>query len=282
MKIGDLRTAAREVGAEAATGSNGWAISPTKSATGHAMLFINPHVFFFGPTQFYEGHLHSDEGWDISGASPFGFPFPMIGHNESWVESHGQLSDNSDIYAERFDDRANMLAYRYGDGCRTATEWTEVVKVKTDKDIKTKSFRLRKTHHGPVISEKGEKVLTLKLAKLEEGGQLEQWYLMSKARSLVEFKAAMSRIAIPMFNTIYADRDGNIFYLYNAAVPRRSTKFDWTKPVGNGSNPETEWQGYHSFDELPQVTNPKGGFTELQFDTFPDDKRGQSLQVRLP
>lgn len=262
VKADDLRTAAPEVSAEAAIGSNGWAISPSKSATGHAMLFMNPHVFFFGPTQFYEGHLHSDEGWNISGASPFGLPFPVIGHNEYLGWTHTVNSpDNSDIYIERFDDPANRLAYRYGEGYRRATEWSEVVKIKTDQGVKTKSFRLRKTHHGPVISEKDGKVLTLKLAKIEEGNQLEEWYLMTKARSLAEFKSAMSRLAIPMFNTIYADRDGNIFYLYNAAVPRRSDKFDWTKPV-DGSNPETEWRGYHSFQELPQITNPASGFIQ--------------------
>ena len=54
---------------------------------------------------------------------------------------------------------------------------------------------------------------------------------------------------------------GNIFYVYNGAIPKRSAKLDWTKPV-DGSNPETEWQGYLGFDELPQVENPKCGFLE--------------------
>ena len=58
-----------------------------------------------------------------------------------------------------------------------------------------------------------------------------------------------------------ADRDGNIFYVYNGSVPRRPTKFDWSKPV-DGSNPEAEWQGYHTFNELPQLMNPKTGFMQ--------------------
>jgi penicillin amidase len=78
---------------------------------------------------------------------------------------------------------------------------------------------------------------------------------------MAEFKAALARTAIPMFNAMYADREGNIFYVYNGAVPRRSTKFDWSKPV-DGSNPETEWQGFHKFEELPQLTNPKTGFLQ--------------------
>jgi acyl-homoserine lactone acylase PvdQ len=62
-------------------------------------------------------------------------------------------------------------------------------------------------------------------------------------------------------NITYADRDGNIFYAYNGAVPRRSARFDWRKPV-DGSDPETEWKGFYPFDEMPQLTNPPGGYVQ--------------------
>src|SRR5688500_1668846 len=50
-------------------GSNGWVIGPSKSATGHAMLFINPHLPFFGYGQVYEGHIRRDEGWNLTGST---------------------------------------------------------------------------------------------------------------------------------------------------------------------------------------------------------------------
>jgi penicillin amidase len=262
LHLEDTRTASRRVDNEASPGSNMWAISPRKSASGHAMLFINPHVFFFGPTQFYEGHLHSNEGWNISGASFFGMPFPVIGHNEYLGWSHTvNYPGISDLYVEKFDDPRNPLAYAYASGHRNAIEWTEVIKIKNDRGIESKSFTVRKTHHGPIVFVKGNQVLALRLAKLDEGGLIDEWYAMGRAHSLTEFKAAMSRLAIPMFNTMYADRDGNIFYVYNAAVPRRSAKVDWTKPL-DGSSPESEWQGYHRFEELPQLTNPVTGFLQ--------------------
>src|ERR1035438_9436916 len=84
---------------------------------------------------------------------------------------------------------------------------------------------------------------------------------MSKSKNMAEFKSAVSALAIPMFNIVYADRDGNIFYLYNGAVAKRDTKYDWSKPM-DGSDPGTEWQGFLTMDQLPQATNPKSGFVQ--------------------
>jgi penicillin amidase len=262
LKSDEVPGAVREEQTAAQIGSNMWAISPSKSATGHAMLLINPHQPFFGPGQWYEGHVHSDEGWDMSGASFFGSPFPTIGHNEYLGWSHTVNDpDIADVYIEKFDDPKNPLNYRYADGHRTATEWTETLKIKDGSGAAMHNYTIRKTHHGPIVAVRDGKQLAIKLAMLEEGGQLDEWYAMTRAKSMQEFKAAMSRVAIPMFNAVYADRKGNIFYVYNGAIPRRSTRFDWSKPV-DGSNPETEWHGYHPFDELPQLTNPKTGFVQ--------------------
>ncbi len=247
---------------EPIVGSNMWTVTPSKSASNHALLFINPHQPFFGPGQWYEGHVHSDEGWDMSGASFFGSPSPTIGHNEYLGWSHTVNDpDIVDLFIEKFDDAKNPLAYRYGDAYRTATEWTDTISVKTSKGVEPKSFKFRKTHHGPIVTVREGKPLAIKLARLEEGGWSDEWYQMSKAKSMAEFKTAMAKCAIPMFNAMYADRDGNIFYIYNGAVPKRAAQFDWSKPV-DGSNPATEWQGYHSFEELPQLTNPKTGFMQ--------------------
>jgi penicillin amidase len=243
-------------------GSNMWAVAPSKSASGHAMLFINPHQPFFGTGQWFEGHVHSNEGWDMSGASFFGSSFPTIGHNAVLGWSHTvNKPDISDVWEETFDKPGDRLAYRYGNGYRQATEWTDVVKLKTDAGVVDRKFTFRKTHHGPLVAKRDGKWLAVRMAQFEEGGQIDEWYTMSKAHNFEEFKKAMAAIAVPMFNAVYADRDGNIFYVYNGAVPKRSLKFDWDKNV-DGSDPETEWHGYHAFNELPQVTNPKSGFVQ--------------------
>ena len=243
-------------------GSNGWVIGPAKSATGHAMLFINPHLPFFGSGQVYEGHIKSDEGWNFTGYTRFGFPFPYVGHNESlgWV-STDNAADQADLYLETFDDSAHPTAYRYGKGYRQATVWTDTIAVKTEGGIERRVFSFRKTHHGPIMGVRDGKPLALRMAKLDGDGWLEEWFKMTRARRVSELKAAMRPLNMLFGNVMAADADGNTFYLYNGAVPVRDPRFDWSAPV-DGSDPATEWKGYHPIADLPQLTNPPTGWMQ--------------------
>jgi acyl-homoserine-lactone acylase len=257
-----LQTAEIENDLKGHTGSNGWVIGPSKSATSHAMLFINPHLPFFGPGQVYEGHVHSDEGWNFTGYTRFGFPLPYVGHNENggWV-STDNAADLTDVYLERFDDPVRPLAYKYGKDYRFATEHVEEIRVKTAAGLETRRFIMRKTHHGPIVAARDGKLLSIRMAKFESDGWLREWYDMTRAKSLAALKRAMAPLNMLFGNVMYADRQGNTWYLYNGAVPKRDPRFDWTKPV-DGSDPATEWQGYHTIDELPQLTNPKTGWMQ--------------------
>jgi len=246
----------------ASRGSNGWAISPRHTRDGHALLFINPHLPFFDPGQVYEGHVISNEGWNFTGYTRFGFPFPYVGHNESagWV-STDNAADVADLYIEKFDLPADPLAYRYGQDHRRAVEWQDTILVKTEAGVETRTFRFRKTHHGPIVATKDGQLVALKMARFEADGWLAEWYAMTRARNLAEFKAAMRPMNMLFGNAMFADLDGNTFYIYNGAVPRRDLAFDWSQPV-DGSDPRAEWQGIHEFDELPQLTNPRSGWMQ--------------------
>jgi penicillin amidase len=258
---GQVRKVAEEV--RAAVGSNAWAIAPSRTRSKKAMLFANPHQPWFGYGQFYEGHLKSGEGLNFAGSAFFGGPLLTMGHNEvlGWAHTVNE-PDVGDVWLETFDDPDNKLNYRYGDGYRLATAWQETIKVKTAEGLQEKTFVLKKTHHGPVIGANADgKQLSVRIARLSEGSRLRQSLKMTKARDFGEWKAAMAELNLQMFNTCYADNQGNIFYVYNGAVPKRDGSFDWTRPV-DGSNPKTEWLGLHAFADLPQILNPPSGFLQ--------------------
>lgn len=243
-------------------GSNTWAVNGEKSTSGNSLLFINPHLSFFGNAQVYEAHIMSETGWNFTGYTRFGFPFPYVGFGEKigWSSTDNN-ADLVDAYIEDFVEFPADLSYHYNGDIIPAKSWIEQIKIREGDTILTQELSFIKTHHGPIVSIQNNDYLSIKMAKYEDAGWLDQWYWMTKAQNLAEFKAAASRLDVLFGNYTYADVEGNIMYVYNAAIPIRSEKYDWTQPV-DGSITDTEWKGYHTFDELPQVMNPASGWIQ--------------------
>lgn len=242
-------------------GSNMWAIAPQRTKSGNAMLFINPHIPL---DQLYEGHLCSQEGLNISGGYAYGsFLFPFAGHNErlGWSLTVN-YPDIIDVYIEEFVPDSDPLQYRYDEQSRLATTWKESIMVKQfSGDLKPVNIDCVKTRHGPVFFNVGDKGYSIAAAKIEEGGFPQQLYAMSKSRNLSEFKAAVGETALAFHNVMYADVEGNIWYVYNCATPKRNEDIKWDQPV-DGTTSDTSWNGYHSLKDLPQVLNPKCGWMQ--------------------
>ena len=242
-------------------GSNEWAVAPSRTADSSTLLLINPHQSFVGVQRYAEIHLDSREGLRFSGLTVFGFLLPYMGNNErlGWAYTDN-YADHSDLYGLVFDDTDAPLRYRYGKAHRSAEAWTDSIRVRTGNGLETRAFRFWNTHFGPVVgvADNG-RPLAVKLARMAEGGWYDQWDAMIRARTLDEWKAAVRTLRVPYMNTMYADADGNIGYIYNSAVPRRLAGID---PSGilDGSDQRTEWQGFHALDELPQVWNPPTGW----------------------
>ena len=242
-------------------GSNQWALAPSRTADGSTLLLINPHQSFVGVQRYAEIHLDSREGLRFSGLTVFGFLLPYMGNNDrlGWAYTDN-YADHSDLYGLTFDDAGNPLHYRYDGGYREADSWIDSIRVRTATGMSVRSFRFWSTHHGPIVgmAEDG-RALAVKLARMDEGRWFDQWDGMIRARTLDEWKTAVAQLHVAYMNTMYADADGNIGYIYNSAVPRR---LPGTDPAGilDGSDPATEWQGFHSLAELPQVWNPDTGW----------------------
>lgn len=257
----DLTAFAAEV--QASIGSNQWAVGPGKTRRGSTMLFINPHQPWYGPGMFTEMHVKSDEGWDFSGCMFPGSPFPTAGFNDrlGWAYTVNE-PDIADVYRVTFDKADEPLAYRYGDGYRQAEAWKTTLKVLTPQGLVERAFQFRKTHYGPVFKqEDATHFLAARVPKLYDGSRFVQSYRQTKARNFEEWHAAVSTLQLQTFNTMYADADGNIYYLYNGTIAKRDPSVDWTRPV-DGSDPKNEWGDFHPIEELPQILNPASGYVQ--------------------
>jgi acyl-homoserine-lactone acylase len=243
---------------EEPTGSNGFAIAPPNSASGKALLWINPHTSFFFRE---EAQLVSEEGLNAYGALTWGQFFVYQGFNDraGWMHTSSGV-DNIDEYLETVVKKDNGVFYKYGGEDRAMTMRKVVVPYKTATGMAQREFMVYRTHRGPIVRAVDGKWVSVRLME-EPVKALTQSYTRTKARNLKEFRDIMEMHTNSSNNTVFADAEGNIAYFHSNFVPKRDPKLDWGKPV-DGSNPATDWQGVHTFDESPNVVNPKGGWIQ--------------------
>ena len=241
--------------------SNVFAIAPHRSSDGYTRIWINSHQPWDGPVAWYEAHFISDEGWDFYGALFPGSPIPFIGHNPFLGWSHTVNSpDLIDVYELTINPKNNDQYWFEG-------SWKDLKVRKVP--IKVKLFgpfswtfkrKVKESIHGPVM-EFDHGTYALRISSLKNMKFMEEWYRMGKATNFNEFRNAMEIHALPMFNTGYADKDGNIFFVYNAKIPKRDDRYNWHELLA-GDEQANIWTSYVPFDSLPQVLNPPDGFLQ--------------------
>jgi acyl-homoserine-lactone acylase len=240
-------------------GSNGFAIAPSRTASGAALLLINPHTSFFFRT---EAHVRSDEGLNAYGALTWGQFFVYQGFNErvGWMHTSSGV-DAIDEYAETVTEKpGGGYTYRHGGIERPLITRPVEVAYKTAGGLRKKAFTIYATHHGPIVRADKGKWISVGLMQ-EPVKALIQSYTRTKATDYDSFKRSVELRTNSSNNTVYADADGNIAYFQAGFVPRRDPAFDWSRPV-DGSNPATDWKGLHPVDELPNLKNPPNGWIQ--------------------
>lgn len=240
------------------TGSNGIAIAPANTASGHALLLINPHTSFFFRS---EMQATSDEGLNAYGAVTWGQFFIYQGFNEraGWMHTSSGV-DNIDEYLESVTKKGDDYVYKYGDEERPVSVSTISVPYATPSGPASREFTVYRTHHGPVVRETNGTWVSVRLME-EPVKALTQSFSRTKAKSYQAFREGMELHTNSSNNTVFADADGNIAYFHANFIPKRDPTLDWSKPV-DGSTPATEWQAPMSIDESPNVLNPPNGWIQ--------------------
>jgi len=238
------------------SGSNGVAIAPSNTAQGHALLLINPHTSFYFRSEL---QMVSEEGLDAYGAVTWGQFFVYQGFNPhvGWMHTSSGVNALSE-YLETVEKKADSYYYKYGDKELPVTIGQISVPYMTEHGSAEMKFAVYRTQHGPVIGEQDGKWVTVRLMQ-EPVKALIQSYTRTKATDYKSFRQTMELHTNSSNNTIYADADGDIAYFHGNFIPRRDTRFDWTKPV-EGSDPASDWHGLLSVDETPHLLNPKSGW----------------------
>ncbi|MGD0124872.1 MAG: penicillin acylase family protein [Terriglobia bacterium] len=238
------------------SGSNGLAVAPSNTTQGHALLLINPHTSFYFRSEL---QMVSEEGLDAYGAVTWGQFFVYQGFNPrvGWMHTSSGVNAMSE-YLETVEQKADSYYYKYG-GKEFAVITGQIrVPYRAERGIAERRFTVYRTQHGPVIGEQDGKWVTVRLMQ-EPVRALIQSYTRTKATDYKAFRQTMELHTNSSNNTIYADADGDIAYFHGNFIPRRDTRFDWTKPV-DGSDPATDWHGLLSVDETPHLLNPKSGW----------------------
>ena len=239
-------------------GSNGFAIAPSKTVSGNAILYINPHVtFYFRP----EVAVQSEEGLHAYGAVTWGQFFVYQGFNEhcGWMHT-SSYSDVADTYIEKVSKKENGFFYQYENEFRPVKQKEISIRYLSNGSLLTKTFTTYYTHHGPVMAKRNGQWISVKANNRDMKGLIQSWQ-RTKANGYQAFKKTMELLANTSNNTVYADDQGNIAYWHGNFMPKRDPQFNWSKPV-DGSTSATEWKGLHSLDELIQVHNPATGWIQ--------------------
>jgi acyl-homoserine-lactone acylase len=253
-------------------GSNAWAVSPSRSVSGHAMLVANPHLYWGDLFTWFEVHLNLPDA-NIYGASLVGSPALGIMFNEHLGWTHTvNTHDGADLYELTLADGG----YDYDGVIRPFAVDSIELHIKEGDSSRTEILVVKRSIHGPVVKEDEKHALALRVAALDASQIFTERWNMALTTNLEEFEASLQDLQTPMFTVMYADKSGNILHLFGGQTPQRPAgDYDWSGVVP-GNTSATLWNDHHPYEDLPRVLNPESGWLQNANDppwttTFPEE-----------
>ena len=251
-------------------GSNNWVVAGSHSATGKPLLANDPHLKLSTPALWYFARLQAP-GLKVAGATLPGLPGVVLGQNEHIAWGFTNTGpDVQDLYLEQIDPQ-DAKRYRTPEGWANFETTGDLIKVKGQPDV---AITVRRTRHGPVISDAGTTadvlgprakpgyVLAMRWTALDlDNDPLAPALALQRAGSVAEFFAATRGWVAPMQNMVVADSTGHIGVIAPGRVPLRKPENDLKGQVpAPGWDARYDWAGWVPADETPRQVDPERGF----------------------
>jgi acyl-homoserine-lactone acylase len=247
-------------------GSNAWAFAPSRTRSGKAILLRNPHLAW--NAGYYEAQLTVPGVVDFYGDFRIGGPFTVVGGFNRYLgwSTTNNSQDLAEVYA--LDDDPNTVDHYLFDGASLSlTRELRTVTFRNGDGLSTETREFWSTPLGPVIYRANGKIYIVKTAGEGEFRAGEQFLRMMRATSLGEWKESMKLRARVTSNFTYADRAGNIFFIWNASLPLLPHPTGGDSVATPAHTMRDVWTRYVPFESLPQVLNPKGGYIHNENDS---------------
>ncbi len=258
-------------------GSNNWVVNGTMSASGKPIIANDTHLHYTAPSQWFAAVIKSDS-WNAAGVTLPGVPAVVIGKNDniSWTVTNIML-DDADFYIEKLD--STKKNYLLNGEWKKLKIYSDTIRVKDSSDV---VIKIASTDHGPIISGVHPYDFLYPNDKLDQttismnwlgnhiSNEMYSFYLVNHAKNWIEFKEALTSYSVPGQNFVYADKDGNIGYVFGGRIPIREN--NGISFIYDGTTDKYDWKGFVPQKDLPSFLNPKQNYiatannkTEMNF-----------------
>lgn len=246
-------------------GSNNWAVSGSKTASGYPILANDPHLHLTFPSIWYQIQLAAP-GVNVNGASLPGAPGIIVGYNQkvSWGVTNVE-ADVLDWYQITFKD-ARHRQYWYNNRWNPVKMRVERIKVRGRADVVDTVLY---THQGPVVytdtAQRGAGKHTnvplnaaMRWIAHDGSDDLRTFYLLNRAAGYADYRKALTYYTAPAQNFVFASAGKDIALTPNGRFPLKYK--EQGKYLLDGSDPADDWQGWIPPEQNPTAKNPPQGF----------------------
>lgn len=242
----------------APTGSNGWIVDGSLTASGAPIVAGDPHRFLQLPGSYQQIRLACNE-FDVVGLAMPGLPgIAHFGHTGAvaWGITNA-MADTQDLFHERLRRDGDSVEAFGPDGWEFALAWTETIEVAGGEAV---PFEVIVTNRGTVIADDDGAALSLRhpLHAEQELGFAALPKLL-RAQTVADVDAALDGWVLPVNVVMAADTAGGLLHRVAGRVPERD--------AANLVRPVPAWEARYAWNGWKRLASKEvGGFEAMAND----------------